>query len=609
MHALLYSVSRDYPPRRFALPALLLLLLAATPASALELKFGEINGAVDTTLNASVGLRIDEPDPRFIGQGNGGEAFSTNGDDGNQAFGKNDLYAAAAKITSDLSLNYRDYGVFLRGSYVYDAELNSKNDFFDRTDFAGPPSRTQGPADFDRKTNDVQDLIGSDGNLLDAYFFSSFALGERTVSYRIGKQVLNWGESTFVPNGINSNVAANLNLARVPGFDVKEVFVPVEKVWAATSIAGWAELEVFYQWKWRETVIDAAGSFFSTNDFAGVGGERAEIGFGRCPENSAPQTCVFANGGSAVPRAPDRLPEDGGQYGAALNLSLPYLNSIGVGLYAMNYHSRLPLISALAATTPGMAGSARYLVEYPEDIRLYGISFNSTLPDNWGGFAVQGEYSLKQDQPLQIDDVETVLAGLRVGLPNQIDAMDGRPRNPGEFIQGFIRRDVSQLDLSALKIYGPIEWLRSDQLTLLAEVGLSKVHSMPRESELRLEGPGTTTAGNAAVASTVGVPQQTDGYATATSWGYRIFGRLNYNSVLNLFNITPTLFYGNDVNGTSPTPILNFIEGRKQITAAVGVSYLDTWQLDLGYTDFFGGGGFNLLEDRDFLSFAIRYNF
>lgn len=605
MHTLLRSTSHGL--LRALAPGALLLI--AAPAGALQFEFGEIDAALDTTLSAGFGLRMDDPDPVFIGRANGGEAFSTNGDDGNQAFDKHDLYAAALKITSDLSLRYGDFGAFLRGYALYDAKLEDKDDFFDPGDFTGPPGRTQSPADFRRKTRDVQDLVGGEAELLDAYFYGSLPLGERRLSYRIGRQVQNWGESTFILNGINSNLSANQNRSRVPGFDIKEVFIPSEMIWAALDINDWLEAEAFYQWKWRETVIDASGSFFSTNDFAGVGGERAEIGFGRCPENSAPLTCSFASGGSAAPRAADNLPEDGGQYGVAFNFSLPALNNINLGLYAMNYHSRLPVSSGIAATTPGAAGTARYFIEYPEDISLYGVSFNTALPDNWGGVAIQGEYSLKSDQPLQIDDVELLVASLRVGLPNQIDALGGRPRNPGEYVPGFIRRDVSQLDLTATKIFGPIAWLRSDQLTLLAEAGLSHVHGMPDEQELRLEGPGTYTPGDAATAAAAGVPQQTEGYATATSWGYRLAARLNYNSVLDRFNVTPTLFFGHDVSGTSPTPILNFVEGRKQITLSVGVSYLEAWQLELGYTDFFGGGDFNLLQDRDFVSLAVKYNF
>ena len=62
-------------------------------------------------------------------------------------------------------------------------------------------------------------------------------------------------------------------------------------------------------------------------------------------------------------------------------------------------------------------------------------------------------------------------------------------------------------------------------------------------------------------------------------------------------------------NGTSPGPGGNFIDGRKSITAGVEANYLNQWSVDLSYTDYFGGGQFNLLSDRDFLAFVVKYSF
>ncbi len=584
-------------------------LLLAAPVAAFQFDVGEIKGTLDNTLSAGVAWRMEDPEDDLIGIANGGQAFSTNGDDGNLAFRKGRPFSTPLRLTSDLTLTRGEYGAFVRGTYVYDHRLDDKDDFFDAADFVGPPSRTQGPDDLDRKTGDVHDLVGNDGDLLDAYFFGAVDLFGKPLNFRIGKQVVNWGESTFIFNGINSIVAANANRARGPGARLEEVFVPAEMVWLGFNLLEGVDAEFFYQWKWRESVLDAAGTFLSTNDFAGVGGERVETGFGRCPENSAPGTCAFAAGGSAAPRGPDNTPDDGGQYGIGLSLSdLPGLENVIVGVYAMNYHSRLPLASGTATVTPGVPGTATYIIEYPEDIQLYGLSFNTTL-DALGGIALQGEYSFKRDQPLQIEDVDLLVSSLRVGLPNQIDTLRGGPPGPGEYVRGYIRRDVSQIDLSATKIIGPIAWLRSDQLVLLGEVGYSHVHSMPSESELRLEGPGTYQPGDPTVAGATGVPQQTDGYATASSWGYRLLARLSYNNVLNRFNVNPRLFFAHDVSGTSPTPILNFVDGRRQVTVGADVDFLQAWEFDVGYTIFSGGDEFNLLQDRDFLSMSVKYSF
>jgi hypothetical protein len=49
------------------------------------------------------------------------------------------------------------------------------------------------------------------------------------------------------------------------------------------------------------------------------------------------------------------------------------------------------------------------LLEYPEDINLYGLSWNTNAA---GGVAFQGEISYRDNMPLQIDDVELLFAGL-----------------------------------------------------------------------------------------------------------------------------------------------------------------------------------------------------
>ena len=51
-----------------------------------------------------------------------------------------------------------------------------------------------------------------------------------------------------------------------------------------------------------------------------------------------------------------------------------------------------------------------YFTEYPEDIQLFGVSFNTQLGTT--GVALQGEVSYRKDVPLQFDDVELLFAAL-----------------------------------------------------------------------------------------------------------------------------------------------------------------------------------------------------
>ncbi len=579
---------------------LVLWLCVLAPAQALDYNWGDLDMSLDTRITIGAAWRAEGKDGDLIGIANGGRSYSTNGDDGNLAYNGGDPIASSLKATSDLTLHYKAVSLFLRGTYRFDP-TNENQSFFNEDSYQDSAFKTQNKRNLRDKRNAVRDEIGNNFDLLDAYVYGNTEIAGFDIGYRVGRQVLNWGESLFIQNGMNSLIAVNANRLRVPGFDITEIYQPAGMTVINFDINEFVSVELFHQWEWEKTEIDASGSYWASNDFAGIGGTAAEIGFGRCPENSAPGVCAFSPGGSSIPRASDIEPEDDGQFGAAFHIYLPELNDTDIGIYAAKYHSRLPLSSGNAVQVSGVAPSARYRIEYPEDIKLYGLSF-STVAGDW---AFQGEYSLKVDQPLQIDEVELFLAGLRVpGLVSQLGTY-----GPGEFIQGWKRFNVSQIDLSAIRIIGPIEMIRSDQLTMLVEVGAMNVHSMPSESELRLEGPATYLPANPGNAAALGVPVQDGGYADATSWGYRVAMKLEYNNVFNLITVEPTLLFAHDVNGTSPTPILNFIEDRKQITTGLNMRYLQTWEGGIGYTRYSGAKPFNLIADRDFFNIFVGYNF
>ena len=45
------------------------------------------------------------------------------------------------------------------------------------------------------------------------------------------------------------------------------------------------------------------------------------------------------------------------------------------------------------------------------------------------------------------------------------------------------------------------------------------------------------------------------------------------------------------------------------MTAGLGFNYLQKWIFDLSYTAYSGGGKYNVLRDRDFISASVRYSF
>src|SRR5204862_500103 len=216
----------------------------------------------------------------------------------------------------------------------------------------------------------------------------------------------------------------------------------------------------------------------------------------------------------AYSRLPDKKPSESGQFGVNFKLYLPnFSQGTQLGLYFLNYSSRLPVVSAMtgsqacfgnafgavnavaaaaqalaaglpfaAAVATGaavgqqraaalggnlsaataqqyatigantlLAGgnvtnqasniatheygkTAGLFEEFPQDIRMLGVSFNTQIQKT--GTALQGEVTFRHNVPLQLDDVELIYASL-TPFESGIARLLGEPvSSPGVCIQG-----------------------------------------------------------------------------------------------------------------------------------------------------------------------------
>ncbi|MCB1877960.1 MAG: DUF1302 domain-containing protein [Chromatiales bacterium] len=581
----------------------------SSSAGAVTFESGDLYGSFDTTFSYGLAYRISDRDRDILGiaaSPESGRGFSVNNDDGNQNFGKG-LVSEALKVTSELELKYGDFAAFVRGTAFYDFEVEDGE-------------REKIPL-----TDEAKDQVGSDVRLLDAFASYRFYLGEMPGEVRVGEQVISWGESTFIQNSINTINHVDVGALRVPGAELREALLPDGIVYGSIAPTENTSVEAYYQYDWDKTDIDPSGSYFSTVDFAGQGGERVLLGFGAVPDSVPPNVVVSPPSLTAVvARAPDRNPGNDGQYGLALRFFLPELNDSEIGLYYIHYSSKLPLVNAITGTPEGALGvdpdgqsyvqTARYFFEYPDDIKLYGLSFNTDIGNT--GIALQGEFSYRQDVPLQIDDIEILFAAL--GAQDNL-APGATPAAPlaqfnqlgripfDEVVPGYIRRDVMQFQATLTKVLGPV--FGANTGVIVTEAAISHVLDMPDKNELRLDGPGTYISGNEALAAFhYGLFENAEHFATATSWGYRVAGRLTYNNVFSSINLEPRFSWQHDVNGISPGPGGNFIEDRKAITLGLKAIYQNQFEADISYTNFFGAGRYNLLNDRDFVALTFKYS-
>jgi len=633
MHAKAVNVGRWSSGCRWMfLASAALAVLVAPPAQAVNLSSGEFRLNLDTTLSWGAAYRLDDRDQRIIGLANGGTAYSVNGDDGNLNFNKG-IYSNTMGLTVEVEMSYKNFGAFVRGRGFYDYEIEN-----------GDRARTE-------LSDAALERVGSRAELLDAFAWLKFNLGSLPTEVRVGKQVLSWGESTFIQNSINVINPVDVSALRVPGAELRNALLGVNMVSLSLGMSENTTLEAFYQLEWEQTWIDPTGSYFSSNDFAGAGGTHVFLGFGSPSDLAASPpwyTPPLGRPFLGVPRADTVEADDDGQYGASLRWLVPSLANTEFGFYYINYHSRLPAINgrtgtlagaqatkaaagkvyayfkvppgaspqvdalANAAATDAYASTARYFLSYPEDIKLYGISFNSQLGNS--GIALQGEVSYRQDMPLAVDDVELLFAALSpisAGLRATNQVAPGLSTFETD-IPGFRLHEVGQFQSTATKVFGP--GLGADQTVFVIEAAVTHVFDMPEQSVLRMEGPGTYTSGNpihsAPGGAHAGKAYETeDHFATATSWGYRMAGRMEFNNAIGAINLTPRFAWAHDVSGISPAPGGNFLEGAKALTLGLAGTYQNTWEVDFAYTMYSGADRWNLLNDRDFIATTVKFSF
>jgi len=598
--------------RLAALP--LAIALASSPAFAVGFQIGEIEGQFDSSLSIGASWSTAKPDKDLIGTANGGTGFTQTGDDGRLNFKRGETFSKIFKGIHDLELKYGDSGVFVRGKYWYDFELKDESRLHKDID------------DSNRK----QAAQSSGTELLDAFAYHNYMIGELPGTVRLGKQVVSWGESTFIQNGINAINPIDVAAFRRPGAEIKEGLIPVNMFYLSQSITDRLSAEAFYQLEWDQTIIDNCGTFFAPNDVLADGCDSnyhildaaslATLMGGPGAGILAGRGVSLTQEGLMVPRGADRDARDSGQFGIALRWLGDSTEYAG---YFINYHSRTPnvsyqnagtadILSALtgagapALTAPTLLGRGSYYLEYPEDIRLYGLSFSTTLPT---GTAWQGEISYRPNMPLQLNTTDMTFKLVSPALAAQAAGGGAAGLNAalslaGADNRGYNRKEVTQLQSTFTHFFDQV--LGAERLTLVGEVGYTRVGGLESQSELRYGrdsiygSPYGTQASNALAARMYGH----HGFLTSSSWGYRARGILDYSNAFAGINLKPNIAWSHDVDGYGPV----FNEGTKAVSLGLDTDYQNTYTASLSYTNFFGGD-YNTQVDRDFIALSFGVNF
>ena len=568
--------------RNTALAAVIGTVLASYAGSASALEFEFDNGTRvnwNTTISVGSSWRAEDPskllyaysDASLLGRnappfpvGIGSLQPRGTGTAGNWSAGdaalnyqSGDRFSTPFKILTDVEIRKGNFGALVRAKAWYDQALNENEVAFGHQGNNYNGTRVNGPSSRCFLGNQASVLtcipLSSPGNnvwpkrklsdegfeaeqkfdnvyLLDAYVYGSFAIGGTDLQLRLGNQVVNWGESVFI-QGVNQINPIDVPAARRAGAELKEILLPV---WMAYANWGFSfgSVEAFYQFQWNNTSVDGCGTYWAQTSSAvssrpgncnaatpinqvygnSLGGPNIIPQFGSQPWSQAM--------GLYLPLGRGKEPSDSGQFGVAFRFPVDAIDT-EFGVYAMNIHSRLPVISSVAGTSPadltateravltgaGIIGqdpagyfyrvgstslrspvphfvfaaaaagqqvlgkpivlkSSESFWEYPEDVQVYGLSAATNL----FGWSVSAEASLHRDVPVQINGNDLLLGGLALIGPNAAESLQVYLQGTGAYLQGWDRFDKEQFQVNTVKTFSNV--LGADNLLLIGEIGM-----------------------------------------------------------------------------------------------------------------------------------------
>lgn len=509
----------------------------------------------DNTVKYSAASRINGQSDRLL--------EASNEDDGDRNFDRG-IISNRIDLLSEFDIAYKGFGARASGAAWYDSVYNRSNDH------DSPATANQASVPYNEFTSDTEKLHGREVELLDAFVYGGFGLGQTRATFRLGRHALIWGESLFFgANGIAAGQAPIdiVKAQSVPNTQFKELIRPVEQFSTQLQLSPDVSIGAYYQLRWEEHRFPAVGSYFSTNDVFGEGAER-----------------LLFFGPFAATRAKDIEAKNSGQGGVQLRFRG---GETDYGLYAIRYHDKSPQLyfrNLLPGTPPGVNLPAQFQWVYPESITAFGASFSHTF----GDVNVAGEASVRRNMPLSSNG-QLDLFGI---VPPAFGGPTGAADNDDRPLYAVGRTAHAQL--SWLATLGPN--FLSNETTFLGEVAWNRTTSVTKNRDAL------------------------NPNADRDAWNVRMVYEPNYRQVFPGVDLSVPIGMGYGIGNSSAVGSAFLGDHVGDISIGVKALYLGAWNFGLNYTHFVGPEGTFLdsanhisfkqaLKDRDFISLSVSHTF
>lgn len=185
---------------------------------------------------------------------------SINSDDGRLNFDQGDIISAPLGATLEFEARQGNIQAFLRTNMYWDAALMDEGSF-----------------ERGGLTDKGESNAGREFNVLDAFVTVDGDAAGMPYMVRVGRQVINWGENTFIPGGNSSFNPIDVAALRRPGAEIKDALLPVEAIYGSLAVTENITLEAYYG-GWDEYKLDAGGTMFAPSDTFRLGTQNGNGG-------------------------------------------------------------------------------------------------------------------------------------------------------------------------------------------------------------------------------------------------------------------------------------------------------------------------------------------
>lgn len=590
--------------------------LAYGPAHAVSFDtgIGDMKADWVSNITGGLGVRTKNPSCSLTGDPNSygcGSAANTgmwaNGDDGNLNYKKGQAYTAYTSFTSELLLTMpkEGYKFLIRGTGMYDFAA----DHTQRTPLAS-----------DTKSQAVQSI-----QLLDFWGQKDFNIGDQRAHFRLGNQVINWGESYFASGGINATNSVDIQKLLIPGTQLKQALLPAPMLSFASSLPAGFSTEAYYQFQWNGNKYPPVGTYWSVSDVFGRGAGPASFNTqnfnvagidagsiaGPNSKNSQFLNSVNQNLLNGVYAGPPTnatggtfntiLPGNKPQFGLRLGYK-PDGADINFGFYYENYTDKAPVLSYLAN------GSSQW--SYLQNRSLLGVSTNFAL----GNWAIGSELSYRPHDAVAMSGCYGA-GGLPDANTNLASGVDCRAWKDMKKIQFDINGQLNMTQTShpVLKLIGADLGVLTTELTVIKYPGVNANtqygSTVNGQQVYQMADAGYATWLNNN--SGTGYPIAA-GQGTSTAVGLTVDFNWTYDGTLIPgWQVTPGITFYDAVKGYTPTFSANYEAGAKSANFYLLFNQNpQKWQAGLNYTAFYGGNSASQpYSDRNFIGAFVTRNF